>query len=99
MPKDIIEVIGTVLESLPDATFKVRIDDENYSHLTIHAHISGKMRINFIRILPGDKVRVEISPYDISKGRITYRFKEHELPIKTEEHTPNNNQPNNPPSL
>lgn len=79
MPKEIIEVTGTVLEALPNATFSVRVDDKDYPDLTVHAHISGKMRINYIRILPGDKVKLEISPYDITKGRITYRFKGNEL--------------------
>lgn len=85
MTKEIIEVTGTVLEALPNATFKVEIADENYSGLIVHAHISGKMRINFIRILPGDKVTVEISPYDITKGRITYRYKGNEIREKESE--------------
>lgn len=85
MPKEIIEVIGTVLEALPNATFSVHIDDKDYPDLTVHAHISGKMRINYIRILPGDKVRLEISPYDITKGRIIYRFKSNELNELTKE--------------
>ena len=68
---DNIEVTGTVLEALPNAMFKVRLDN-NYEVL---AHISGKMRMNFIRILPGDKVRMELSPYDLTRGRITWREK------------------------
>lgn len=66
-----IEVEGTVVEPLPNAMFRVRLKNE---HLVL-AHISGRMRKNFIRILPGDKVRMEMSPYDLSKGRITYRYK------------------------
>ncbi len=62
---------GVVEETLPNATFKVRLDDDSL----ILAHLSGKMRMHFIKILPGDKVRVELSPYDLSKGRITYRLK------------------------
>ena len=72
MPKeDIIEIQGSVLETLPNAMFRVQLDNGH----KILAHISGKMRMHFIRILPGDKVTVEMSPYDLSSGRITYRFK------------------------
>ncbi|MSS70976.1 MAG: translation initiation factor IF-1 [Candidatus Latescibacteria bacterium] len=72
MPKeDVIQVEGTVIESLPNATFRVAIENKHQ----VLAHISGKMRMNFIKILPGDKVTVELSPYDLSKGRITYRYK------------------------
>lgn len=69
--EDVIEVQGTVIETLPNAMF--RVDLEN-GHRVL-AHISGKMRMHFIRILPGDKVTVELSPYDLTRGRITYRFK------------------------
>lgn len=69
--KDAIEVEGVVTEALPNAMFKVELDN-GYKVL---AHISGKMRMNFIRILPGDRVLVELSPYDFSRGRIVYRFK------------------------
>ena len=69
--EDIIEVQGTVAETLPNAMFRVTLENGH----KILAHISGKMRMNFIRILPGDKVTVELSPYDLSRGRITYRFK------------------------
>lgn len=68
---DVIEVEGTVLETLPNAMFKVELEN---GHVVL-AHISGKIRMNFIRILPGDKVTVELSPYDLNRGRITYRFK------------------------
>ena len=72
MPKDdAIEVEGTVLEPLPNAMFRVSLDNGH----KVLAHISGKMRMHFIRILPGDKVKVELSPYDLSRGRITYRAK------------------------
>ena len=67
--QDVIEIEGTVIEALPNAMFQVRLEN---SH-TVLAHISGKMRMNYIRILPGDKVTVELSPYDLSRGRITYR--------------------------
>jgi len=66
-----IKLEGTVLETLPNATFKVELENK---HVMI-AHISGKMRMHFIKILPGDKVTVELSPYDLDRGRITYRFK------------------------
>jgi len=66
-----LEVEGIVMEPLPNAVFKVQLDNGH----NVLAHISGKMRINYIRILPGDKVMVEISPYDLTRGRITYRFK------------------------
>ena len=68
---DIIEMQGTVLEALPNAMFEVELESGH----KILAHISGKLRMNFIRILPGDKVRVEMSPYDLSKGRISFRYK------------------------
>lgn len=66
-----IELEGTVLEPLPNAMFRVELENGH----TILAHISGKIRMNYIRILPGDKVTVELSPYDLSKGRIVYRYK------------------------
>lgn len=69
--EDVIEVQGTVQEALPNAMFRVQLDNGH----RILAHISGKMRMHFIRILPGDKVTVELSPYDLTRGRITYRFK------------------------
>lgn len=68
---DVIEVEGVVVEALPNATFQVELQNGH----VILAHISGKLRMNFIRILPGDKVTVEMSPYDLTKGRITWRTK------------------------
>lgn len=68
---DVIEVQATVVETLPNATFKVQLDNG----VVILAHVSGKIRMNYIRILPGDKVTVEISPYDLTRGRITFRHK------------------------
>ena len=68
---DMIEVEGVVVESLPNTTFQVDIGNGH----TILAHISGKLRMNFIRIMPGDKVTVEMSPYDLTRGRITWRSK------------------------
>ena len=69
--QDAIEVEGTVLDSLPNAMFRVKLENDH----EILAHISGKIRMNFIKILPGDKVTVELTPYDLNRGRITYRFK------------------------
>lgn len=69
--KDLIELEGKVVEVLPNATFKVKLENGH----EILAHISGKLRMNYIRILQGDKVTVELSPYDLSKGRITWRKK------------------------
>lgn len=69
--EEVIEVEGTVLEPLPNAMFKVELDNGH----KVLAHISGKMRLHFIRILPGDKVKLEISPYDLERGRIVYRSK------------------------
>ena len=71
MAKDVIEAEGVVIEPLPNAMFKVELANGHQ----ILAHISGKMRMHYIRILPGDKVQVEISPYDLTKGRIVYRSK------------------------
>ena len=69
--EDVIEVSGKRLEALPNATFQVELENGH----KILAHVSGKLRMNFIRILPGDKVTVEMSPYDLTKGRITWRAK------------------------
>lgn len=73
--KEVIEVTGTVLEPLPNAMFRVELENGH----VILAHISGKMRMHYIKILPGDKVRIEMTPYDLTKGRITYRMKENEV--------------------
>ena len=69
--QDVIEVEGKVLEALPNAMFLVELE---IGHVVL-AHVSGKIRMNFIRILPGDKVTIELTPYDLTRGRITYRFK------------------------
>jgi len=75
MAKEVIEVEGRVIEAFPNASFKVELTDEKYKGHTVHAHISGKVRNYHIRILPGDIVTVEMTPYDLTKGRITYRHK------------------------
>ncbi|KRK64189.1 hypothetical protein FC72_GL000635 [Companilactobacillus tucceti DSM 20183] len=69
--EDVIEVEGTISETLPNAMFKVKLENG----ATVLAHVSGKIRMHYIRILPGDKVTVELSPYDLTKGRITYRYR------------------------
>ncbi len=69
--EDLIEVEGEIVEALPNAMFRVKLDN---GHIVL-AHVSGKMRMHFIRILPGDRVKLELSPYDLSRGRITYRYK------------------------
>jgi len=71
MPKEnLIETEGSILETLPNAMFRVKLDNGH----CILAHISGRIRVRYIKIIPGDKVKIEISPYDLTKGRITYRF-------------------------
>ncbi|MDY6826429.1 MAG: translation initiation factor IF-1 [Bacillota bacterium] len=69
--KDVVEVEGTVVEPLPNAMFRVELKNGH----KVLAHVSGKIRMNFIRILPGDRVLIELSPYDLTRGRITYRYK------------------------
>lgn len=69
--EELIEVEGEIVEALPNAMFRVKLDNEH----VILAHVSGKMRKHFIRILPGDKVKMELSPYDLERARITYRYK------------------------
>ena len=72
MPKeDLIGVEGEIVEALPNAMFRVKLEND---HIVL-AHVAGKMRMHFIRILPGDKVKLELSPYDLNRGRITYRYK------------------------
>ena len=68
---DVIEMQGEVVENLPNATFRVKLEN---GHVVL-GHISGKMRMHYIRILPGDRVQVELTPYDLQRGRITYRYK------------------------
>jgi translation initiation factor IF-1 len=69
--EEAIEIEGVVVEALPNTMFRVKLDNQH----EVLAHISGKMRMHYIRILPGDRVKVELSPYDLQRGRITYRFK------------------------
>ncbi len=83
MAKQVIEVEGRVIEALSNAMFKVELIGEEYKNHTIEAHISGKVRQNYIRILPGDIVTIEMTPYDLTKGRITYR---HKTPPKHKPH-------------
>lgn len=69
--EELIESEGTIIEALPNAMFKVELENGH----TVLAHVSGKMRMNFIRIIPGDKVKLELSPYDLTRGRITFRIR------------------------
>ena len=71
MAKDAIEIEGTVSEVLPSATFRIKLENDH----EVLAYLSGKMRKNYIRVLEGDRVKVEMSPYDLSRGRVTYRYK------------------------
>jgi translation initiation factor IF-1 len=73
--KDVIELIGVVEETFPNATFRVKILSPQAKDHELLCHLAGRMRVNRVRILPGDKVRVEMTPYDLQKGRITYRFR------------------------
>ena len=76
--KETIELEGAVVECLPNALFRVKIDDKRFEKLEgqiVLCHLSGKMRIHYIRILPGDRVKIAMTPYDLEKGRIMYRFK------------------------
>ena len=84
--EDVIEVEGVVVESLPNTTFKVELANGHQ----ILAHISGKLRMNYIKILPGDKVKVELSPYDLTRGRITWRSKGPKDSNKSDEEAKNN---------
>lgn len=97
MAKEVIQVLGKVLECLPNTTFLVAISDEGYpANHTITAHLSGKMRINYIKIIPGDYVTIELTPYDLTKGRIVFRHKQ--KPTEPLQQAPESTTPeNNPP--
>ncbi len=75
MAKEVIEVLGEVVETLPNTTFKVKLIDKSYPDHTVLAHLSGKMRVNYIKVVPGDVVTLELTPYDLTKGRLTFRHK------------------------
>lgn len=75
LSKDVIELIGVVEEAYPNTTFSVRITSEEAKDHTLLCHLAGRMRVHKVRILPGDRVRVEMTPYDLQKGRIVYRFR------------------------
>lgn len=93
---DVIVVDGIVEEAFPNASFRVKLLDGNFKDHVVLAHISGKMRVNRIRILPGDIVTVELTPYDLNKGRITFRHKEKRGSIRNEEkEAPKDDPPNN----
>lgn len=76
LEKILATVDGVVIACLPKTEFQVRVDDPTYpKDLTLRAHLSGKMRLNYIKILPGDRVKIELNPYDLARGRIVYRYK------------------------
>lgn len=75
LSKDVIELVGVVEECYPNTTFRVRITSEEAKDHELLCHLAGRMRVNKVRILPGDRVRVEMTPYDLQKGRIVYRFR------------------------
>ena len=85
MAKQVIVLDGVVDECLPNTTFRVTIKDENYPEMTILSHVSGRMRMNNIRIIPGDLVQVEMTPHDLTKGRIVFRYKDANHKKATEE--------------
>jgi len=74
VPKDVIELVGVVEETFPNATFRVKITSPEAENHELLCHLAGRMRVHRVRILPGDKVKVEMTPYDLQKGRITFRF-------------------------
>ncbi len=74
MSKDVIELVGVVEESFPNATFRVRVTSEQAKDHELLCHLAGRMRVHRVRILPGDRVKIEMTPYDLQKGRIVYRF-------------------------
>ena len=82
MAKEVIEVLGEVTETLPNTTFRVKLIDKNYPDHAVLAHLSGKMRVNYIKVVPGDVVTLELTPYDLTKGRITFRHKSPEAAYK-----------------
>ncbi|MEK7590826.1 MAG: translation initiation factor IF-1 [Patescibacteria group bacterium] len=80
MSKDVIELIGIVEETFPNATFRVRVTSDQAKDHELLCHLAGRMRVHRVRILPGDKVKIEMTPYDLKKGRIVYRFLPGHLP-------------------
>jgi translation initiation factor IF-1 len=80
LSKDVIELVGVVEESYPNTTFRVRITSEEALNHELLCHLAGRMRVNKVRILPGDKVKIEMTPYDLNKGRIVYRFRPGDVP-------------------
>ena len=79
MSKDVIELVGVVEETFPNATFRVRITSPEAENHELLCHLAGRMRVHRVRILPGDRVKVEMTPYDLQKGRITFRFSNNDL--------------------
>lgn len=97
MAKDVIELIGIVEETFPNTTFKVRILSSQAKDHILLCHLAGRMRVYRVRILPGDRVKVEMTPYDLQKGRIVYRFRSDQpLPVEEESEAQDSSSP--PPS-
>ncbi len=96
MSKDVIELIGLVEETFPNATFRVKILSPQAKDHELLCHLAGRMRVNRVHILPGDRVRVEMTPYDLQKGRITYRFRSDQIMVDGAMVSPN--APQNPSS-
>lgn len=88
MSKDVIVLVGIVEETFPNATFRVRILTPQARNHELLCHLAGRMRVNRVRILPGDYVKVEMTPYDLQKGRIVYRFRSDRIDIETGEEIP-----------
>ncbi len=93
MPKDVFELIGVVEETFPNAMFQVRILSDQAKDHKLLCHLAGRMRVNRVRILPGDRVKVEMTPYDLKKGRITYRFRSDQSMADMEGKTPSEDSP------
>lgn len=83
MSKDVIELVGVIEECFPNTTFRVRITSEEAKNHQLLCHLAGRMRVHKVRILPGDRVRVEMTPYDLQKGRIVYRFRADDLGVRS----------------
>ncbi|MBI1812195.1 translation initiation factor IF-1 [Candidatus Peregrinibacteria bacterium] len=98
MSKDVIELIGVVEESFPNATFRVRVTSDQAKGHELLCHLAGRMRVHRVRILPGDRVKLEMTPYDLNKGRIVYRFPAGSFGANPQSPQPAPVAPSSPPS-
>ncbi|MBI3618763.1 translation initiation factor IF-1 [Candidatus Peregrinibacteria bacterium] len=98
MSKDVIELIGVVEESFPNATFRVRVTSDQAKGHELLCHLAGRMRVHRVRILPGDRVKLEMTPYDLNKGRIVYRFPAGSTGLNPQSPPPPSPPPVSPPS-